>query len=554
MRTLVFVPVLLTLSACGVAEGEAFFDKVNATGNGDDGSTTDADSSGWPGPISTVTTNGGATSGSTDDDGATSGGTDDGGATSEALPPDDPQGPPQIVGDPLFAPNPIELPGLVKLTVHTEDADAVRLDFTGVDVPGPIDLIAGDLPGTFVAELPAYTGLVNGHHGVKLTPSRAGDDGAAVAASYEIKLANAGTSGFWEAGDLIGPGEVAAIGRLSGGDLIELGTRNTSECYLRRRAPNGSWGASDVVTLLPGIECQAVDMKIAGDQIFALVRRQTNAGLVWWLAELAWGEEPKSRGLGSKGEEVHALAERGGVVAVCGTAPTQEADGVDVMIQIFPPGMTGDRDVVDYHPTADDHKFAETATDCVFAGEPGDESLVVVGDAFGRHGKDSTPRSRRFVLTHPIGGGMEPEWVVPEDFSPQSFATAVDIADDEIAVVGYVCGDEPCAPQGRLWAKGLTLPLGDAPAPYLAPSDVLWHPAGFAVVASAGDAGDDLWAFSVRAFWTDGGDPSVPAWTFTQKNPPQLHLARSLYVSPDGEIWAGGWGASGYPAVANIHP
>ncbi|MEZ4450958.1 MAG: hypothetical protein R3B09_15865 [Nannocystaceae bacterium] len=71
---------------------------------------------------------------------------------------------------------------------------------------------------------------------------------------------------------------------------------------------------------------------------------------------------------------------------------------------------------------------------------------------------------------------------------------------------------------------------------------------GYAVVASAG-VGQDLWAFTLRAVYPD----TSLAWTYKRKDLPQRHLARVVSVGTFGEIWTGGWGANGYPAVANIH-
>ena len=544
---LALFPLALILPACGVAERDAFHDHVSDSAVGDDSGTTEVGSSSWPGPISTLTT----TPAESEGDASTAGDTDTDNNASEALPDHDPPGPPRILAEPEITPNPIQTPGRVRLTVTTEDAAAVRLAYDVIDPDEGdfVDLVPGETPGTFVADLPAFTSLHNGWKYIVLTPTRGDKIGASVHAKYQVALAGkAGTAGFWEAGDLIGPGAVAAMGMLPDRDVVELGTRD-GECYLRRRAPNGSWAASDVITLLPGTPCDAVDMKISGETIFALVHRKTKAGVVWWLAEIeSFGAEPVSRGLGAKGEEVYALAERGGTVAVCGTAPTQGEDGIDALIQIFPPNQSGDRFPLDYRPDGISHKYGETARDCIFAPDE-EDTLLVVGDAFGKHGNKGSARSRRFLLT--LSGGQE-DWVI-DDYGDtgvaQSFATALDVSDQgDFAVAGYLCSGDPCEPQSRLWLGEYHIPLGYPPAGYLGPSDVMFHPAGYAVVASAGDP--ELWAFTVRAFWPD----ATPAWTFIRKDPPQIHLARSVLVGALGEIWIGGWGASGYPAVANIYP
>jgi hypothetical protein len=61
---------------------------------------------------------------------------------------------------------------------------------------------------------------------------------------------------------LIGPGQVAAMGVLPTGEVVELGTHSPmgeTRCYLRRRDKGGMWGADDVVDVLPGIKCAAID-------------------------------------------------------------------------------------------------------------------------------------------------------------------------------------------------------------------------------------------------------------------------------------------------------
>lgn len=174
---------------------------------------------------------------------------------------------------------------------------------------------------------------------------------------------------------------------------------------------------------------------------------------------------------------------------------------------------------------------------------------MVVGDAFGPHFKDGPKRSRRFALTFQVTGVEEPEWSVPDGgFATQSFADAVDVGDDgELVVVGSICDDVCDERENWLWWGESGTTLGVVPGDYFKP-DVRMSPAGYAVVATAGE-GSELWAFTVRAFHPDAS----LAWSYKRKDPPQIHLARAVFVGPFGEVWVGGWGANGYPAVASPH-
>jgi len=76
----------------------------------------------------------------------------------------------------------------------------------------------------------------------------------------------------------------------------------------------------------------------------------------------------------------------------------------------------------------------------------------------------------------------------------------------------------------------------------------VWSPAGYAMVATGGTQGNEP-AFTVRAFTPT---KVAPVWTFTRKDDQALHLALALALGPYAEVYAGGLGANGYPAVAYI--
>ena len=94
------------------------------------------------------------------------------------------------------------------------------------------------------------------------------------------------------------------------------------------------------------------------------------------------------------------------------------------------------------------------------------------------------------------------------------------------------------------WEKGDLFPTKQ-----FAIQDLAWSPAGYAVVATGGPQGNET-AFTVRAFAPS--QQAAALWTFTRKDVQVLHLALALAVGNYGEIYAGGLGANGYPAVAYI--
>ena len=84
--------------------------------------------------------------------------------------------------------------------------------------------------------------------------------------------------------------------------------------------------------------------------------------------------------------------------------------------------------------------------------------------------------------------------------------------------------------------------------PDFATRDLAWNPAGYAVVATGG-LKDNEKAFTVRAFATSQVDP---LWTFAHKDIQVLSVALALAIGRYGEVYAGGMGGNGFPAVAFI--
>jgi hypothetical protein len=76
------------------------------------------------------------------------------------------------------------------------------------------------------------SGFLNGSHLALLTPWASEGEGEAVEASYTIALPTPGSELYWETGDLIGAGQVAAMAVLPDGTILELGQRGRRQVAL----------------------------------------------------------------------------------------------------------------------------------------------------------------------------------------------------------------------------------------------------------------------------------------------------------------------------------
>ena len=460
----------------------------------------------------------------------------------------------------VMTPNPIHFNGAIAVTVTAEHADGVRMD---LDEEKGIKLVMGE-PGVFTGEIPVFTGLDNGDFHAWLTPRREAVEGVEavvgdeVVAPYSVGLPMPGSQVFWESDDVIGPGQVAALGVLPDGDVVEFGTHHPNgapRCYLRRRHKNGTVGPYAVEPVLLDHECSAIDMKVdAQGAMFVLVRRPSADGPLWWLGRLsAWGLGVAKLGSGALGETAAALAHHpSGTVAVCGSAPTAGTD-VDAMVRLVRPDLEAVSWDLDYQPTDEEKKpdsFDERPRDCVFVGD----SLALVGEAHGRHGLDVVKRDRLFILRLDLAAASPAWFVAKAGARTQSGAQAVAVDEQgRLVVAGYSC-DDVCQPEGDLRiydpANVITwkTTLGVFKATTLATHDLAWSPAGYAVVATGGVMGNES-AFTVRAF---ASSQFEPLWTFAHDDVQALEVALALAIGRYGEVYAGGAGANGYPAVALI--
>lgn len=172
---------------------------------------------------------------------------------------------------------------------------------------------------------------------------------------------------------------------------------------------------------------------------------------------------------------------------------------------------------------------------------------------YGPHGDDNKNRDRLFILN--LDGEGQAAWIVAQSGAKtQSGAQAVDTdSEGQLVIAGYTC-DDACQPEGDLriydtrgdlaWQTS----LGTFPTKQYATRDLVWSQAGYAVVATGGMKGNET-AFTARAF---APSKLEPVWTFAREDGQVLHLALALAIGHYGEVYAGGLGANGYPAVAYI--
>ena len=506
------------------------------TGTADPGTPTTSDSSD---PVQTLT--------SEPDPGSTS---------DTTTTPDDPS-----TGEPVLPPkitkkeaNPglIEENGVIEVDVFTENADGVHMtphNSEGIELSP-----AG--PNHFHGQITVYSGEDNGDREAVLVPRHGDVVGEKDTLKYTIQLPAPGEQKFWEAGDLIGPGKVAALDLLPDGLLVEFGTfltdKNESRCYLRRRQKNGAWFQADFIPVLPDSDCAAIDMKIDRKlgTMHVLLNRTGGDGTKWWLGEISsWGKGVKNIGLGAKDDQAEALALAPGVVAVCGAKPL--ADDIDAAAWLHRPNQAVEERLFDFvKPDLGMHWFAETARDCAFAGPV----LVLVGEVFGAMMDTEPKRNHRLVLEHDTSTKFDTWTVAGPGQGTQSRALAIDIDDQGRYLVAGVSCDDSCEPDGelRVYTPGGALawqaPLGPMNNELAGPNDIAWSPAGHIVVALAEPEGQTL-RFKVQAF-----APGVfePLWTFLPKDAQGLQIALALAIGDLGEVYAGGVGANNFPAVAYI--
>ena len=456
--------------------------------------------------------------------------------------------------------------GPIFVDVEATDAEGVRVQLDN----GVVIELGEEAAGVFRGEFPIVSALANGDHVAMLVPHREDyGDGEAAAAPYVVELPPMGDELVWDVDQYLGEGWVVDVEILPSGRILELLTlqddNNDRTCALRRRNSQGAYNPSDdIEILLNGDRCEAVDLAVRDGQVFVLLTWTDNDGR-WWLGHTPEFDEKKNTILaianGEPDETATALDLReDGATAVCGTIPSGFGDS-DAFAWVWESGKQPTRRVFDYVPEgADEHSFGETQRDCLFVG---DDRLVLVGEAFGRHDPKKTDQYlRRFFLSTDLSEGDEddpPSFIVAPGAgsgnAAHSVATSADIDEfGRLLLTGYTC-DEQCENlEGHLWVQSFdgTLDwfaqLGLYDYPYLAPSDVRWHPAGYVVVANGGTLEDEH-TFMLRAFSVNNYEP---LWAYSRSDPFQEHFPLALTVGPYGEICAGGFGGGIYPGLACV--
>ncbi|MDC0669343.1 hypothetical protein [Nannocystis radixulma] len=528
--------VLLTgavLSGCLDAPAWENFPKPGSSATEAESSTTSTGE--WP----TDTTGSGGILTTTIDPTPTSTTAD---STDTAAPPG-----PSIVGH-VLGPDPLNFAGPIAVSIATEHADGVRIQ---VDDEAPLEL-AMSAADMFAGEILMVSSLSNGTHSATFTAWRDGLESEPLTLPFEVALPAMGSEQFWESGPLIGKGAIAAVAAAPTREVLEFGTfqpMNQPRCYLRRRDLAGLWGEDDFFVVLDGTNCSAIDMEVtAAGEIFMLVARTDNGDTRWTLNKQAsWGAPIENVGQGALDEEAHALALHPDMIAVCGARPQPTLDR-DAFAAIFRPNAPGMVKAFDYvAPGKDMHKFSDVARDCVFVGE----RLALVGETSGPHDDNNIERKRLFVLEL-AANTLEPKWEVATVGSgTNSGATAV-VVDDEgrLFLAGFSCG-EPCEAKGALWmhSQGTGLWWPKKLALGVRTRDVAWHPAGYAVVVGSLQDAPLSTIFWAQA-WSPGADQ--PLWTAEHSDAPAFQVAVAAAVGAYGQVFAGGVGALGYPAIAYI--
>src|SRR5690606_35564259 len=156
--------------------------------------------------------------------------------------------PPAIVDHDL-APNPLQHPGPIEISVATLHAEGVRMHIDG----GPaIELSASGDGDSFTGEIAVYSALDNGKHVASFVAWRDGLESAPLVLEFAVALPKTGSELFWKAEEQPGKGAVVALAVTPAHALIELGSYlvdGQSRCYLRRRGLDGNWGSGDLVEL-----------------------------------------------------------------------------------------------------------------------------------------------------------------------------------------------------------------------------------------------------------------------------------------------------------------
>lgn len=488
----------------------------------------------------------------TSDGGSHGSTTEEGGSTSAGEGSSGPAAPaqPRIVEHSL-GPNPLEHAGAVAASISTAEAEGVRIQ---VDDAAPIELGLAE-PDAFVGEIALYSALENGDHSATFVAWRDALESAPLVVPFTVALPAAGSELFWDSDSAIGEGTVVALAVTPNNELIELGTfypQGLPRCYLRRRDLGGTWFPNEFLNVMPDTPCSAIDLAVdAKGAIHVLADKFEDGEFRWWLGKTeAWAGPFAHVGTGAPGESALALASDPTRIAVCGTKPF--GTDFDAAAWIFTPNKPGKVLSFDYVPVGKlPHTIVETPRDCAFS----ETHLVLAGAAWGSHDMDNTKRERHFVLEIGVVAG-QPLWAVAgAESGSRSTAQALALdSQGRYITVGETCDDGCADPIGEIriflpggsqvWQRALGLGISS-------PRDIAWSPAGYLVFVSAKDQGLNDSAFFAQAWFPLQG---APLWSYEHHDAPEIQAAAALAIGPFGQIYAGGVGAGGYPAIAIVAP
>ena len=465
-----------------------------------------------------------------------------------------------LLGQVLFAPQPLQEPGSITVTVEATHATHVTMRLAD----GTVSALEPAGENLFTGHIDVTWGLPAGERLAYFTP-KGTLEGVEEPRPYLVEIP-VGTEAWWDASPDLGTGEIRSL-RAGAGHLWEFGSHQVGliqECYLRRRDLVGKYGPDDVTPVLPGKSCLAQDLALGPlGQLYLLMQVTTQGTQRWLVGEMITFGNFSKVDEGAAGERASALAiaPDGGVVA-CGHGPSPFGD-LDARIWFRDAdfGWTKSFDYIQPPPApGEPHRFDERIADCAVAPSG---RLVLVGSAFGRHEKDpKMPKRERLAL---LGADLDddaPQWTVVDttfDLLTQSAAHSVALDDAGRSIVslslfkdmkqpGVVGQVRVFGPSGE--QEGLPPPL-NLPGAIVPPLDVAWIPAGYFVLASARpDPKDPNFSeFFVQAYHLGEG---TPLWTYTQTEGLGVHLARTLTFVP-GVVVAGGIGGAGFPTLAFIY-
>lgn len=519
---------------------------------------TDTDGDADDPPLTTTSTVTGKTSASSGDDATSASASSD---TGEEMTTGDVDGPPKIREHEL-SPATLFFAGALTPKIWVEFAGGVRMHLDGADV----ELTLNPETGAYEGEIPAYSGYQNGDDYVAVfTPWRSDGDlvleGEALELPYAIALHDPGEEDLFDIDTKVGVGNVTALATLPTGEVVELLTlmsNGSTGCFLRRRSAEGVL-LGEIDPLLPD-HCKGIDLEVHKGAMVALLEGETLQGGQWFLARVpSWGAHHTVITTGELKEVAHDLAiSTEGTIAVCGAMPTsQPHDLTDAMVRIIRPDSSTFAKTFDHAVGNLSHLVDESARGCEF--DPADDDrLVIAGEVYGELDKwDNVKRNRSFDVIYDVEADHGELRVASAVLGArQSFASDVAFAEGHAFVLGYVCGDDGCGQvEGRIWTLDgdgdltSTRSLGIHSSTVLGPSRIRVSPAGYLIVTSGGLSGADE-AFLVRAY-----DPfkAEPLFTYVRKDAGLVHLARALTIGTYGQIYAGGFGADGYPLFVIVY-